>query len=102
MAPDSEAVTLIATFRAIEGHASTVMSLISAYGDVVRHEEGNQVFEIYTDQEDSHSFVIVERYRDEAAFQAHLAGAEGKEFNTRLTPLVAGGGSTLQFLRAVG
>jgi quinol monooxygenase YgiN len=99
MTHDTEPVTLIATFRAMEGHASTVMTLISAYGEVVRREEGNLVFEIYTERDDSHAFVIFERYRDEAAFQAHLAGAEGTEFNARLTPLVAGGGSTLQFLR---
>ena len=36
MPQSAQPVTLIATFRAQQGHDSTVLSLISAYGDLVR------------------------------------------------------------------
>jgi hypothetical protein len=41
MPQSAQPVTLIATFRAQQGHDSTVLSLISAYGDLVRAEPGN-------------------------------------------------------------
>lgn len=99
MTDDREPVTLIATFRAVEGQGTDVHRLITAYGDVVRSEPGNVFFDIYTDRDDSHSFVIVEQYQDQQAFEDHLGGDEGKAFNKVLGPLVEGGGSKLQFLR---
>lgn len=99
MTDDREPVTLIATFRAVDGQGAEVHRLITAYGDVVRSEPGNVFFDIYTDRDDSHSFVIVEQYQDQHAFEDHLGGDEGKAFNKVLGPLVEGGGSKLQFLR---
>lgn len=101
MSHDSEAVTLIARFRALDGDESLASSLIGAYGEVVRSEPGNVFFDIYTDRDDDRSFVIIERYRNEQGFQDHLNGDAGKEFNAKLAPLVEGGGSELQFLRIV-
>lgn len=92
-------VNLIATFRAKPGHFEDVRALIVEYGDFVRQEPGNVFFEIYSDSEDEHDFVIVERYRDQAGFDAHLATPEGKAFNQALGPLIEGTGSELQFLR---
>jgi quinol monooxygenase YgiN len=102
MSAENEPITLIATFQAIPGEDSTVLGLISDYAKVVRGEPGNLRFEVYTDRGDTHAFVIVEQYRNQEAFEAHLAGQDGHTFNTRLAPLVAGGGSTLQFLTRAG
>lgn len=99
MTDDGEPVTLIARFRAADGQDTEVHRLITAYGNFVRREPGNVLFDIYTDRDDSHSFVIVEQYQDQQAFEDHLGGAEGKTFNKVLGPLVEGGGSKLQFLR---
>ena len=101
MSAEAENVTLVARFRAKNGQDLTVSRLITKYGEAVREEAGNIFFDIYTDREDSLAFVIIERYRDEAAFQAHLDGEKGKVFNQELGPLVEGSGSTLQFLRIV-
>ena len=101
MSAEAENVTLVARFRAKNGQHSRVSKLIRTYGEAVREEAGNIFFDIYTDREDSLAFVIIERYRDEAAFQAHLDGEKGKVFNQELGPLVEGSGSTLQFLRIV-
>ena len=92
-------VNLIATFRAKPGHFEDVRKLIVEYGDFVRLEPGNVFFEIYSDSSEEHEFVIVERYRDQAGFDAHLATQEGKVFNQALGPLIEGTGSELQFLR---
>jgi quinol monooxygenase YgiN len=91
-------INLIATFRAKDGHQGNVKDLIVEYGELVRKEPGNVFFEIYTDTEDSKDFVIVERYQDQAAFDAHLSAGVGKEFNLKLQPLIEGSGSELQFL----
>jgi quinol monooxygenase YgiN len=99
MSADTEPVTLIATFRAIEGQDSKVLSLIGEYGLAVRAEPGNIFFDIYTEHDDGHAFVIVERYSNQHAFDQHLAGDEGKVFNQQLAPMVEGEGSQLQFLR---
>lgn len=99
MAEQSEPVTLIATFRATSGQHETVLGLISEYGKAVRQEPGNIFFDIYTEQEDPHGFVIFEQYRDQSAFHAHLGGDTGKIFNETLAPLIEGDGSELQFLR---
>jgi quinol monooxygenase YgiN len=98
MSDMTKEVNLIATFRAQAGHAETVRALIVEYGDFVRQEPGNVFFEIYTDSGDPHDFVIVERYRDQAGFDAHLATPEGAAFNQALGPLIEGSGSELQFL----
>lgn len=99
MSEEAGPITLIATFRALETHDSTIMGLINAYGKAVRKEPGNIFFDIYVDRDDRHEFVIIERYLNQQAFQQHLDGDAGKEFNERLAPLVEGGGSKLQFLR---
>lgn len=102
MLDEAEPITLIATFKALSGRDAEVHRLISAYGEVVRSEPGNVFFDIYTDSDDSHSFVILEQYLDQRAFDHHLGGDEGKTFNQVLGPLVEGGGSELQFLRLAG
>lgn len=91
-------VNLIATFRASFGNQSEVLRLIVEYGETVRKEPGNVFFEIYTDAGDEAAFVIVERYQNQAAFDAHLSTEVGAAFNTALTPLIEGSGSELEFL----
>lgn len=98
MSTVSTAINLIATFRAKPGRAEDVRALIVDYGNSVREEPGNLFFHVYTDTDDPHDFVIVERYVDQAGFDAHLGTARGKEFNLALTPLIEGAGSELQFL----
>lgn len=92
-------INLIATFRAQQGHADEVRDLIVEYGYFVRNEPGNVFFEVYNDSTDPHSFVVIERYRDQAGFDAHLSTSEGRAFNEALVPLIEGDGSELQFLR---
>lgn len=95
---DVGSVNLIATFRAQEGKIEDVRKLIVEYGHIVRDEPGNIFFHVYTDVDDPAQFVIIERYVDQAAFDAHLGAEVGREFNRNLGPLIEGNGSELQFL----
>jgi len=98
MTTTDENINLVATFRAKAEAIDTVRDMIVAYGHVVRSEPGNIFFEIYTDVTDDAAFVIIERYENRQAFEAHLAGPEGAPFNAALGELIEGDGSELQFL----
>ena len=45
---------------------------------------------------------MIEAYRDEEAFAAHLAAPYGAEFNAALVPLIVEDGSVLTFLTPIG
>jgi quinol monooxygenase YgiN len=92
-------VVLYAEFTARAGVALEVEALISAYAELVRAEPGNLCFDVYTRGDAPARFVVFEAYRDQAAFEAHLAGADGVEFNAALTPLIEEPASVLSFLR---
>lgn len=99
MSESSSPVTLIATFRALEGQSDTVMGLITEYAKAVRKEPGNVFFDVYTESDDPLTFVVIERYASTEAFEDHLHAPKGEVFNGHLSPLVEGGGSSLQFLQ---
>lgn len=92
---------LIASFVAKPGKAEEVTELIGAYADLVRAERGCLRFEVYRASDDRARFVVVERYADEGAFAQHLESRENALFNSRLGPLVANGGSTVELLDAL-
>ncbi len=94
--------TLIATFTARAGEGATVTRLIATYADVVRSEPGNERFEPFTDAADDHRFVVVESYRDDDAFAAHLGARANADFNTELLHHIVEPASVLQFLRPAG
>ena len=59
------------------------------------------LFEVYTKADDPRSYWIYEVYRDEGAFQAHLAAPYGAPFNAELRDLIEEDGSVLTFLTPV-
>ena len=71
------AVSLIARSECRDGARELVAGLIGAY---------------------SEQFVVIECYRDEDAFKAHLADSENAVFNDKLRPLISGDASELTFL----
>ncbi len=94
-------IDLIATIEVAPDKLPAASALLLAYGAQVRTEPGNLRFEAYRDQA-SGAMVVVERYADAAAFQAHLAHPANAEFNARLGEVLGGGGSTLQLLDVLG
>ncbi len=65
-----------------------------------RQEPGNVTFAVYTKAEASRAYWIYEVYRDEDAFQAHLAAPYGAPFNAQLRDLIEEDGSVLASDRA--
>jgi quinol monooxygenase YgiN len=47
-------------------------------------------------------FVVIEAYRDEEAFEAHLGAEYGAVFNAALGPLIVEDGSVLTFMAPIG
>ncbi len=93
------AVDLIATIPARDDTIVEVRTLLDAYAAHCRAMDGTERFEVYLDRDVTHNVVVIERYRDEAAFQLHLGDPENDVLNTKLADLTDGG-STLQFLTA--
>lgn len=91
-------VDLIARFECRSGERETTISLIAAYAEVVRRTAGTLRFEVYTDDAQPDSFIVIERYADRAAFEAHVNDPENARFNSLLTPLITSPTSELTFL----
>jgi quinol monooxygenase YgiN len=89
---------LLAEFTVTPGAEARVAQLVTALADQVRAEPGNLAFEVHTKAEQPRAYWIYEVYRDEDAFQAHLAAPYGAPFNTELTELIEEDGSVLTFL----
>jgi quinol monooxygenase YgiN len=94
-------IDLIATIEVPADRWEAASALLVAYGDVVRAEPGNLRFEAYRDR-DRPAMLVIERYADATAFQAHLEHPANAEFNARLADVLGGGGSTLQLLEPLG
>ncbi|MFT4135709.1 putative quinol monooxygenase [Microbacterium sp.] len=93
------AVDLIATIPAREHTVARVRELLDAYAAHCLAMDGTERFEVYLDRDLPHHVVVIERYRDETAFAAHLADPENGVLNGALADLTDGG-STLRFLTA--
>ncbi|GAA1800761.1 putative quinol monooxygenase [Agromyces neolithicus] len=108
-------VELVARFTALPGREEEVARLLLALAANVREEPGCLAFEAYrVGPAPSGSgataepvpagtgFVVLEAYRDEAAFAEHLAAEHGAEFNAALAPLIIEDGSVLTFMSLLG
>lgn len=93
------AVDLIASIPARPGRGDEVLALLREYAVHVNANPGCDRFEVYVDRDDPDRVVVVERYRNEDAFAAHLTDPENGVLNARLADLTLGG-SQLQFLVA--
>lgn len=91
------AVDLIATIPVPPELLEQAAAMLLAYGELVRTEPGNLRFEAYVEQGTS-ALIVIERYADQAAFEAHLNDPANADFNGRLGELLSGGGSSLQLL----
>lgn len=107
-------VELIARFTALPGREEEVERLLLALTARVRAEPGCLAFEPHRvgpppvtsgvpagPEPDGTGFVVLEAYRDEAAFTDHLAADYGAEFNAALVPLIVEEGSVLTFIAPV-
>ena len=112
---DDDRIELVARFTAAPGREEEVAHLLLALTAKVREEPGCLAFEPYRvaaapadsgveagSERVGTGFVVVEAYRNEAAFAAHLTAPYGAEFNAALGPLIEEDGSVLTFLAPLG
>lgn len=97
----SEPTILHAVFTARPGEGDRVADLLRDFAEKVRAEDGCVVFDATRLADDPDRFFVYEVYRDEAAFQAHLANPAGGPFNAALQQLIVEPASVLTFLRRI-
>lgn len=97
----SEPTILHATFTAQPGQGDRIAALLHDFAEVVRAEEGTVVFDACRLADDPDRFFVYEVYRDDEAFQAHLAAPAGIPFNAELQTLIVEPSSQLTFLQRV-
>lgn len=91
--------TMIARAVPLDGQAAHLKELVEQLARNVRAEPGNIRFEAH--EETAGAMVMLEEYRDDGAFDAHLAMPHTKQFNAVLERIAEGGGSTVTDLTAV-
>lgn len=97
----AEPTILHAVFTARPAKGDEVAALLRDFAEVVRAEEGNVVFDATRLVDDPDRFFVYEVYRDEEAFQAHIAAPAGVPFNEALQQLIVEPSSILTFLRRI-
>jgi quinol monooxygenase YgiN len=91
--------TLYAEFTVTPGNDARVAEMMRELTTLVRQEPGNVVFEPYVEESHPNRYFVFEVYKDEAAFEAHIAADYGARFNAELTDLIEGDASELTWLR---
>ena len=93
------ACIIVARLRARAGHADAVEALLRSFVAPSRDEDGCLFYDLHREDEDDHAFVILDGWRDLAAFDRHAAGAGVARTLTRLEPLLDGAPSISKLRR---
>lgn len=77
----------------VSGAEARLQTLVTELARNVRAEPGNLRFEAMTEADGA--VVMIEQYRDDAAFEAHLSQPHTQQFNAALEQIAKGGGSSV-------
>ncbi len=83
-------VAIIAKMKLKEGNVDEAIKLFEAVVPKVREEEGTLAYGICRDKANPNVLVVIERYRDMEAIQAHSSSAHFKEFSRAIGPILDG------------
>jgi quinol monooxygenase YgiN len=84
------AITVVARWQALPGRADTILPLVAALREQSLAEAGCLGYEVYRGADDADALLLLERYRDPAAIEAHRASAHYRELLVeRIAPLLA-------------
>lgn len=86
---DENPLTVIARFTPNPEHADQLRKLLEGMVTPTRAEAGCQSYNLFTAQTEDPRFVLVERYQDSAALEAHRASAHYKSYRAQLPDLLA-------------
>ena len=67
---------------------ATATTLLQQLANATRKDEGNMRFDILQRMAPSNQFAIVSVWKDQSAYDAHLAAAHSKEFREKIKPLL--------------
>jgi quinol monooxygenase YgiN len=79
-----DAVVYGATYVELEPSAAQGMALLRALAAVSRKEDGNLRFQVLQERQRPNRFVVIEAWKDQAAFESHRKGKPYSEFNEKL------------------
>ncbi|HET6328512.1 MAG TPA: antibiotic biosynthesis monooxygenase [Planctomycetaceae bacterium] len=57
--------------------------------EMTKHEPGTVYFDLYRSRKAARTYVVMERYRDEAAFQSHQTSAYGRPLFQQMRAIIA-------------
>ena len=84
-------IALIVDFVAQPGQGEAVRELLTKQAaNSLKNEEGCRHFDVCTDPENDHAFMLYELYDDEAAVEAHRSTSYYAEFRDNIDPLLKG------------
>ena len=82
-------ITILATFVAAPGNEDEVAEALREYVPLALAEPGCTAFAVYRGAEEPRRFILVERYKDRDAVDAHVASAHYAEVaRDRIRPLL--------------
>ena len=84
------AITVIARWQALPGRADSVLALVAALREQSLAEAGCLGYEVFRGAGDDATILLLERYRDHPAIEAHRATRQDRELLVeRVLPLLA-------------
>jgi quinol monooxygenase YgiN len=83
-----DAVVYGATYVEVApGAVAEGLALLKALGAASRKEDGNLRFQVVQERDRPNRFVVLEAWKDQAAFEAHRKAKPYAEFNEKLVPI---------------
>jgi quinol monooxygenase YgiN len=83
-------VTVVARWQALPGRADTILALVAALREQSLAEAGCVDYEVFRGADDPGAILLLERYRDHPAVEAHRATRHYRELLVeRILPLLA-------------
>jgi quinol monooxygenase YgiN len=73
-----------------EGQEETFLELFRTLkSEMTKHEPGNVYYDLYRSRKSARTYVVTERYRDEAAFRSHQTSAYGQPLFQQMRAIIA-------------
>ena len=82
---------LIAFIHMLPGKEAEVIAAMQQLAEAARKEPGCGRFDVYLDQKKPLTLVVLEDYRDEAAFQVHVQASYTRDILARIASKMEGG-----------
>jgi quinol monooxygenase YgiN len=84
---DAQDATVYGATYVEVGTGANALALLKALSTASRKENGNLRFQVLQERARPNRFVVIEAWKDQAAFEAHRKGKPYAEFNEKLVPI---------------